>query len=399
VSASQASPFDPFRRHKTRHRGVSYREKANGERTYSIYWKGRYITAGNMEKAALAMLSDYRRGDARGEAPILPTKTTGGELLEQWYVGKEARLRKHTAKDYRAALDLVLLPRFGSWKVAAIGADAISKLTRDLEREGLHAIDPERPKRPLGRASIVNYLKPLQGALALAVRRRLIGSNPFDHLTADDRPTREEKAPPFEWSDDRLAALLAGSEVVARKPESRYDYTPLLRLTATLGPRLGEVLGLQWQDFDKDTGTLSICRQWTRAGEYGPTKTKAGTRRIALPSDLRDELIALRLCSQYSQDDDPIFASQAGTPLGHRNVTRRGFEAAAKEAGLEGISFHDLRSAAASRLIRAGLDPVTVANVLGHENANITLSIYAHLFNRERTDDAVRLALAGGGAS
>jgi len=53
---------------------------------------------------------------------------------------------------------------------------------------------------------------------------------------------------------------------------------------------------------------------------------------------------------------------------------------------LTGVTFHDLRHAAASRLINGGLDPVTVASVLGHENANITLGIYSHLYDRsERT--------------
>jgi integrase len=135
--------------------------------------------------------------------------------------------------------------------------------------------------RPLGRSAVVNYLKPLRAVLSLAVRRRLIASNPFDHLTADDRPQREEKASPHEWTSEEVEALIAGAQAVARKPESRYDYTPLLRLTATLGLRLGEVLGLTWADFDKDDGFLHVRRQWTREGEYGPTKTSAGVRRIA----------------------------------------------------------------------------------------------------------------------
>jgi hypothetical protein len=39
-------------------------------------------------------------------------------------------------------------------------------------------------------------------------------------------------------------------------------------------------------------------------------------------------------------------------------------------------------------LIRAGLDPVTVASVLGHEDATVTLSVCGHLYNRQRTDEA-----------
>jgi hypothetical protein len=36
--------------------------------------------------------------------------------------------------------------------------------------------------------------------------------------------------------------------------------------------------------------------------------------------------IELKLRFEYSGDEDPVFASKEGTPLGHRNLTRRGFE-------------------------------------------------------------------------
>jgi integrase len=38
---------------------------------------------------------------------------------------------------------------------------------------------------------------------------------------------------------------------------------------------------------------------------------------------------------------------------------------------------------------------VTVAAVLGHEDATTTLKVYAHLWNREEKDEAVRKALGG----
>jgi integrase len=93
--------------------------------------------------------------------------------------------------------------------------------------------------------------------------------------------------------------------------------------------------------------------------------------------------------------EGPIFASRAGTPLQHRNVTRRGFEAARDEAGLpKHLTFHDLRHAAASRLIASGLDQVTTATVLGHEDSSLTLRVYAHLFDRQERDEKIRGALA-----
>jgi Site-specific recombinase XerC len=105
-------------------------------------------------------------------------------------------------------------------------------------------------------------------------------------------------------------------------------------------------------------------------------------------------LTALKLRSRYSSAEHPVFATKTGKPLGHRNVTLRGFEPAAREAGLENVSFHSMRHAFASRMIAGGIEPVTLAKVMGHEDARITLSQYAHLYDRRRTDEAVRQAMA-----
>jgi hypothetical protein len=135
---------------------------------------------------------------AREPRAELVTKVAAGETIpdrramfsdvaEQWFEAKAPRLRPRTRAYYRRALDLVLLPRFGRARVTAVDADAVARLIRDLERHGLHAIDRSWPNRPLGRSSIENYLKPLQGILGLAVRRKLIPSSPFDVLTPDER--------------------------------------------------------------------------------------------------------------------------------------------------------------------------------------------------------------------
>lgn len=380
---------EPFKRHKTRNRGITYRERQDGQRTYYVYGDGRQVAVEGGEKEALQLQANLRTKTA----PLVPTRTKFKVVAEAWYEQKKPRLRRRTADYYRSALDLVLLPRFGNSPISAIDADAIAKLVRDLEREGLHALDKKRKVRPLGQSSIVNYLKPAQGTMAYALRRKLIATNPFAVMTSDDRPKRKEKEDPYEWSDAELEALYAASARLAAKPESRYDYSHLIRISAKLGLRLGEALGLQWRDFDK-TGSLSIKRQWTKYREYGPPKTPAAVRTIALPSAVRDELIALRLESRYSGDDDPIFVSREATPLSHRNVAQRGYEAARDLAGIpDHLTFHDLRHAAASRLIYRGLDPVTVANVCGHEDASTTLKVYAKLFNRRETDDRVRAAL------
>jgi integrase len=158
--------------------------------------------------------------------------------------------------------------------------------------------------------------------------------------------------------------------------------------------RLGELLGLQWHDIQFDRHELLVRRQWTRYSEYTEPKTPQAVRRIPLSGDVVAMLAAHRLAVDESQPEDPVFASRTGTPLSHRNVQRRGFTPAAKAAGLDDVTFHDLRHAFASRMIARGLPSTVLCRIMGHTNPGITERVYVHLFDKIRTDDAVRAAMA-----
>ena len=79
--------------------------------------------------------------------------------------------------------------------------------------------------------------------MRFAVRRRYIAVNPCPLLTRDDRPATREPKTDHVWSDEEIEALTAAAERLARKPEARYDYTPLIRVALSTGLRLGELLG------------------------------------------------------------------------------------------------------------------------------------------------------------
>jgi Phage integrase family/Phage integrase, N-terminal SAM-like domain len=89
----------------------------------------------------------------------------------------------------------------------------------------------------------------------------------------------------------------------------------------------------------------------------------------------------------------------AGTPLGVRNIVRRGLEPALAKTGLPKIRWHDLRHCCASALIEQGATPAYVARVLGHTDASITLRVYAHEFERaegeERHAESAWLRVSG----
>jgi integrase len=378
---------DPFRRFKTRHRGVHFRLKKDGSRSYYFFADGTYVAVEGGEAEAVAAQAEARGKASRGEV-MTRSKATFAVVAEEWLTSKR-KIRAGTRKRYRGSLDNVLLPRFGKVKVGAVTVDHIAKLIRDLEKGGAAP------------STIANHMKPLSGTLAFAVRRKLISNNPYDALVSDDRPARREKVEAHEWNDSEMAALIDAAERMTRQPEARADYSMLIRTALYTGLRQGELLGLTWADVDLQEGALHVRRQWLRdAGSgtpaYGPPKTQAGIRRVPLSADMVRRFKEWKLKSRYSGDDAPVFAGRDGRPLGHRNAARRGFEKARDLAGIEGegVTFHSMRDAFASRMIARGVEPVTLAKVMGHENARITLDRYVHLYDRQRSDDRIREAMA-----
>jgi len=89
--------------------------------------------------------------------------------------------------------------------------------------------------------------------------------------------------------------------------------------------------------------------------------------------------------------DDLLFTSSQGEPLRQSNWRHRVFDKAAKSAGLDGVTPHDLRHAAASLAVASGANVKAVQRMLGHSSAAMTLDRYADLFDDELDAVAGRL--------
>src|SRR5512133_1509057 len=92
---------DPFKRYRTRHRGVTYRARADGSRRYFVYARGKQHPVEGGEREAMARQAELRGKVARGEK-ITSTNLRFQEVAEQWFESKR-RLRPWTRKLYRAA--------------------------------------------------------------------------------------------------------------------------------------------------------------------------------------------------------------------------------------------------------------------------------------------------------
>ena len=140
------------------------------------------------------------------------------------------------------------------------------------------------------------------------------------------------------------------------------------------GLRVGELLALTPADIDITGKNLCVRKTWdSRTHILTTPKTEKSNRVVSLPSFLVDELERYMSHFYALTDDTRLFPYTQNRIYDHLRKH-------ARIAKLPIIRTHDLRHSHASLLINMGMSPAVIADRLGHESAQITLTIYAHLY-------------------
>lgn len=276
------------------------------------------------------------------------------------------RLRENTVRSKDYIVELKILPYFGEKKMADITAADIRQWQNSIMKQEYAPTYLKTINNQL--SAIFNY----------AVKYYDLPKNPCTQAGSMGKGKAEEME--F-WTQEEFETFL---EFVKDKPVSYYAFLTMY----WTGVRVGELLALTLSDFNAEEKTLFIRKSYQRInGRDVITKPKTAKvkRLITLPDFLVWELDEYVGKLYGMMADDRLFMIT-------KSYLEKEMIRGTKLSGVKKIRLHDLRHSHASLLIsKLGVQPNLVAERLGHEKIQTTLSTYSHLYPNQSRDLADQL--------
>lgn len=226
----------------------------------------------------------------------------------------------------------------------------------------------------------VHYAFIVKAAFERAVDEHLLESNIAQGIKGSKRITKEgyifskEKQPLSDEEDSRLIQFL-----VNEKPAYWY----VIILARYTGARIGEILGLTWDDIDLDQCYIDITKSWGRSSgrlTEKETKNKGSVRRASFPKVVQDILCNVRVLHPH----DTYFAqsSKTGYAVGD-NVIRKWLKKYCAKIGIidREITPHILRHTYITDYLRNSGNLKDLMAQVGHEDERMIMKVYAHVNN------------------
>ena len=309
---------------------------------------------GGLTEAKVRSLVARAAEIANGTRPEEPSVSA---FLLQWLeeAGKDREWAESTAANANRHVH--------AW-VRALGRAAslpLSALTFDHVRAGLATFPGDQGPR----------LKTLRHALNHAVARRLIDSNPAKSPAL--RPKRNQRNEMGLFTADELDRLIASASD---------EWQGMILIGSSTGLRLNDISALRWDQID--WGKLEIVRAMR--------KTK---RLVRVPVGRSLEWLVM-----HRRPAGDVFQTLCKAPVGALSVA---FSRLMKKAGVpreiehDGQtvrrSFHSLRHAVVTALMKAQVDPRIARELVGHLSAEIH-GRYSHADAEQRAEASRKAGLS-----
>jgi len=282
--------------------------------------------------------------------------------------------KPNTWKGYEAIIRYHLL---GHWK---------HRRMDDIRRPDVKQLLLAKQRSGLSPKSVENIKALISGIFTQAVEEEVLQVNPALRLGRFiQKQDRKRHVKPL--TREQASNLLATAKVDA--PE---HYAMLLTALRT-GMRLGEVVGLAWEDINFASDCINVQRSYS-GGAFSTPKSRK-SRIVDMSDQLKTTLLdhqswlrqhhrgrlpTVQVIDGKQRDCiELVFPNRNGNPLCSDNFRARIWGKLLKDAELPPTRIHDLRHTFASLLLANGEPLHYVKEQMGHASIQTTVDVYGHL--------------------
>ncbi len=295
-----------------------------------------------------------------------------------------------------------------------LGKRNIAEIRYSDIRKFYHSLITKHGLKPNSMEIIHTILHPI---FTTAVRDGYIRINPTDGVMAEIKSRSDwEKTKRHALTEEQQRAFVS---YVSGSEQYRH-WMPVFTVLLGTGGRIGEILGLRWQDCDFENGIITIDHtviyrlqdDGTCRLRITTPKTKAGIREIPMFDEVRAALLQehTRQCrAGFNQTvidgySGFIFTNRYGGVLTAQSINhcieriRRDYNAAEEEQArrerrrpmlLPHFSAHHLRHTFCTRMCENTSDTNTlkvIQEIMGHADIATTMNVYTDLTRKKKQD-------------
>ncbi|MGE5456554.1 MAG: tyrosine-type recombinase/integrase [Ignavibacteriales bacterium] len=297
------------------------------------------------------------------------------QLADIWFKNyANTNLEEKTIEGYNSMI-LIINKSIGSYKINKIKPIMLEEFYNSLRKR-------EEDKKQLSENTILHYYVFISAIFNKAIKWQLADVNPNKSI---NRPKLVKKQARF-YDVEQVRLLLEKVDNESLK------YQSLIRLAIDSGARAGEILGLEWEDINFKTGSISITKTIISTNNDGikekdKPKNNSSIRNIPITAETLSTLKLFKEEQAQLKDKlgnkwlncKKVFTSDLGGYM-HTSTPNHILQKIINKHGLPAtICFHSLRHSSASLQIALGIHMKTISKRLGHANSSTTDMIYSHI--------------------
>lgn len=273
------------------------------------------------------------------------------DLCEEILKEKEITLKKTSLKAYNSLYHSRIVPYFDKILVTDFKAKDVFDWYKTIQ----------------DKRTIITCEAILKPAFERAILFEYIESSPF----IIKRPKTNSEYTIMPFTVDEIKKIIEISPTRVKN---------LIAVSFYSGMRIGEVIGLKWEDIDFINKTISVSRTITSGIEQSP-KTKSSERVIDMITQCENHLLAQR---KFTGLGEYVFLNINLKPYNSSSSLAYTWQRILKEANIKYRSIYQLRHSFASNMLSNGENELWVAQMMGHKSSSTTRTKYSKYLKVDR---------------